>query len=244
MSLPLIDTFDNSELIRDRIAAILIAEVARQKQLAVAAVAATPAHYAARTLSFGNAPGFVAGPTDWDIDIYAERLNPWDATKDDGGLHRPIVNIMFAQATNDKGESNTIEKQAYDGTYHIDCYGFGKSERVNAGQHRAGDQMAAYAAQRTARLIRNILMASTNTYLQFKHDADRRQVVKGRMVSEVLMFQPQQDGIPVQHACGARLVLAVEYNEYAPQYVVETLDGVDLNLVHGDPENTDSLSYG
>ena len=244
MSLPLIDKFDNSEIIRDRIAALLIVEITRQRQLALAAVAADAAHYNDRSLSFGTSPGFVAGPDDWNIPIYVEREKPWDATKPEAGQRRPIVNVWFENATLDAGESNVIEKQAYNGTYNIDCYGFGKSEQRGADAHVAGDQRAVYEVHRTARQIRNILMASPNVYLGYRKDADGRIVVKGRMVTDITLFKPELDGQPVENAHGARVVLRVEFNEYSPQYVVEELDGVDLNVIHGQSDRTESLSYG
>ena len=252
MALPLISGADNSEIIRSQIGSILITEIARQHGLAQDAAGAYEYYSMAgevealcgqNEIQFGNHVSFRDGPTDWEIDVFVERSNPWDATKIEAGRRKPIVNIWWEKSSQIEGESNTIEKQTFEGTFNIDCYGFGKSEKIDAVSHTAGDQLAVYEAQRTVRLIRRILMAGPNAYLGMQKNDDNRQVVKGREVSEIVNFQPQQGERPIEHAYGARIVFLVQYNEYSPQFVAETLDSLSIDVVHGDTDRVVPLIY-
>lgn len=191
MTLPtLIDKQDNFEIIRDQIAAILVAEVSNQMTLATAAA---------------------KDPLDWKLRIFTERSNPWEQWLNTQTDTSPIVNIWFDTSNFDQSASNTIERQKSETVYNIDCYGYGESADVVAGGHRPGDKEAALEVQRAIRLVRNILMASENTYLQL------RPLVWLRWPQSITSFQPQIDGQTIQNVSGARIAFTVGFNEFSPQ---------------------------
>jgi hypothetical protein len=113
--------------------------------------------------------------------------------------------------------SDTIERQTYSGTFNIDVYGFGLSRDDGTG-HVPGDEEAAKEAQRGARLVRNVVMASVYTYLGL------RGVVARRMVDTITIFQPQASSDNVAQVVGARVSLRVDFLEFAPQYVGQPLE--------------------
>lgn len=202
----LIDKQDNFEVVRDKIAQILANEVAGQKVLAVAA---------------GK------DPNDFDMKIFTERSNPWELFLNDpppGPGRSPIINVWFDSETFPEGVGSTVERQRADGLFNIDCYGFAVSADVVAGGHAPGDKAAAIEAQRAFRLVRNILMAATYTYL------DLRGVVAQRWPQSVEVFQPEINSRSVQQIVAARLVLRVSYNEFAPQVEPVTLEFVSVDI--------------
>lgn len=189
----LIDKQDNSEIIRDQIAAILALETAAQQ------VKATQA---------------AKDPELWRLRVYAERSNPWETDPDD---FSPIVNVWFEKSEVMPRASDTFERQTYSGTFNIDVYGYGRSRPDGAG-HVPGDEDAAKEAQRGVRLVRNIVMASVYTYLGLRGVVGRRMVeaiqifqpqensdnvaqVVGARVSlrvDYLEFAPQYVGEPLE----------------------------------------------
>lgn len=202
----LIDKQDNFEVVRDQIAQILANEVAGQKVLAVAA---------------GK------DPDDFDLKIFTERSNPWEQFLNDpppGPERSPIINVWFDSETFPEGVGSTVQRQRADGLFNIDCYGFAVSADVEAGGHAPGDKAAAIEAQRAFRLVRNILMAATYTYL------DLRGVVAQRWPQSAEIFQPEISGRSVQQIVAARLVLRVSYNEFAPQVEPVTLEFVSVDV--------------
>ena len=84
--------------------------------------------------------------------------------------------------------------------------------------------VAAFEAQRMARLARNILMSAINVNLQMQG------VVGRRWVRNVTMFQPQINGQTSVQVVGARIQFAVEFVETSPQVVGTTLDEVGYTL--------------
>lgn len=195
----LIDKSDNFELIRDQIAAILAVEIDQQKAYATAA---------------GK------DPAQWDLGVYAERATPWEmALNDPTTRHRPIVNVYFDNMTTDDGASNTVETQTVRTTYHLDCIAFGYSSPAPGG-HNAGDRDAALAVQRASRLVRNIIMAGTHTYLGL------RGIVGRRMFRSVTVMQPPIDSNTVQAVIASRLALEVRHVEHSPQFI-----GAPLELI-------------
>ncbi len=193
----LIDKQDTVEIVRDQIAAILTLEVVNQKALAVTA---------------GKDPDL------WDLGIYLERSNAWEQVLNDPENTRPIVNVWFDNESFDEGSSNVSGRQKGTGVFNLDCYGFAVSESDGAG-HKLGDKEATLEAQRAVRLVRNILMASENTYLQLV-----RGTAWDRFPQAITSFQPSIDNRAVQGVHGARIAFNVSYNEFSPQYVGETLE--------------------
>ena len=203
MALPLIDKQDNFEIIRDQIAAILVAEVANQMQLATNAA---------------------KDPLDWKLRIFTERSNAWEQFLNSQTDKSPIVNIWYDSSSFIQKNSNISERQNSVSIFNIDCIGYGQSENNPSGGHFAGDEKAAKEAQRAIRLVRNILMASENTYLQL------RSLVWQRFPQSINSFQQNQDANQAQQIQGARLALQVSFNEFAPQYQPETLEYLAIDV--------------
>jgi hypothetical protein len=200
----LIDKLDNSEILRDEIAAILFLESEKQQELALLAN---------------------KDPDLWKLRVFVEASAPWaewaDAPDSSSPLEdtSPIINVKFDSETFDASKGNIAERQQAAGTFHIDCYGYGKASSSGAG-HEPGDRAAALEAQRAVRLVRNILMSSYWAYL------GHRGVVGRRWIQSIQIFQPELGGRAVQHVMGARVLFAVDFNEFSPQY-----QGVPLALV-------------
>lgn len=204
----LIDKQDNAEIVRDQIAAILALESAAQ--VALATTAAKP------------------DPNDWKLRVYRERANPWENLPSKTSDRSPVVNVWWDSSAFEANASNIVERQKSSTVINIDCYGYGKSANVGAGGHTCGDQDAAETVQRAVRLVRNILMAAEYTYLGL------RGVVWRRWVDSITMMQPQQDNQNVHHVVGARLAFRVEFNEYSPQVVPETLDLLTADVLRAE----------
>lgn len=200
----LIDKQDNVEVIRDQVAAILALEAA--SQVALATAAAKP------------------DPSLWALRVYQERATPWENFPPHGSDKTPVINVWWETSSFEKSSSNVMERQKALATINIDCYGFGESKSDGGAGQIVGDQNAAENTQRAVRLARNILLASEYTYLGL------RGVVWGRWVENITIFQPLQNNETVEHVVGARIRLNVEFNEFAPQYVAETLDLLSIDV--------------
>lgn len=203
MAIPLIDKQDNFEIIRDQVAAILKTESLAQQALATAAS---------------------KDPALWKLRVFTERSNPWEQLLNEQDDRSPIINTWFDNDNFDMGASNISERQKTTAVFNIDCYGYGMSADNVAGGHTPGDREAALEAHRALRLVRNILMASENTYLKVRGLVWRRWT-QGRTV-----FQPQIEGRTIQNIVGARLAFRVEFSEFSPQYEHETLDYVAIDV--------------
>lgn len=200
----LIDKQDNFEVIRDQIGAILLAETANQKTLATAG---------------GKDPAL------WDLQIFTERSNPWEQYQNDTPSNAaPIVNIWYETSDFEEAASNVVERQKATAIFNIDCYGLGRSASNGTGAHKAGDKEAAFTVQRALRLVRNILMADTNTYLQL------RGLVWKRWPQSITVFQPDIEGRSAQQIVGARIAFAVDFNEFSPQFEAQTLETVAIDV--------------
>ena len=197
---------DRFELVRDQIAQILADEVANQIQIATDV----------------GAPD----PQDWNLEVYAERANPWEKWLNDTTVANkvPVINVWFDSDSFDMGQGNVATCQAADGTFNIDCYGYAISSDDGGTGHVAGDEMAARESHRAVRLVRKILMAQENRYLQLQPFVARR------WVQSRTSFQPEQTTRSVQRICATRLVLAVKYIEASPEYVGEALECIHVDL--------------
>jgi hypothetical protein len=204
----LIDKQDSFEIVRDQIAGILAAEVANQMAKATAA---------------GKDPEL------WKVRVFVERSQPFEQFIGSNGPptdKSPICNVYYDSGTFPGDKSNTVSRQLHEAVYQLDVYGYGVSsdDPDNENGHIAGDSKAAKEAQRAVRLVRNILMASINTYLQMQGE------VWGRMPQSITMFQPKMGETPVQNVIGARLTLAVKFSEFSPQIATETLESMAIEI--------------
>lgn len=200
----LIETPDTFELVRDKIALILVEEIANQQTLATAG---------------GK------DPDDWKIDVYTERSNAWEkwlnnTTQDIA----PLCNIWYDNSNFDQSTGNVISRQKDTAIYNLDILAIGNSEDVPAGGHTAGDKDAAFAVQAAARLIRKIIMSGHYVYLDMQG-----QVWKRWLLSRTA-FQPQFQGQQIQHVQGIRLPLQVEFNEFSPEYSGKILEEIGITI--------------
>lgn len=214
----LIDKFDNFEIIRDKIASILVIETANQMMLATDAS---------------------KNPDDWKLKVYLERNNPWEQVINEGVNNEadvtPIVNIWYEKCKFDASGSNSVERQKCEAIYNIDCYGFGISEDNPNGGHHPGDLKATLEVQRCVRLVRNILMSGAYTYLGSNRGAN--QIVWDRWINDIQIFQPQifyggerSHDIDFVKTCGARISLKVTFSEFSPQVEVVPLEFISLEV--------------
>lgn len=199
----LIDKQDSFEIIRDQIAAILVTEVANQMQLAT---------------DGGK------DPNDWKLRVFKERSNPWEQLLNEQADRSPIVNVWFDNTNFDPGAGSTVERQKTEGVFNIDCYGYGLSEDEPGGGHKPGDREAALEVHKAIRLVRNILMAASYTYLGL------RGLVWQRWPQSITVFQPQLDGRQMQQIVGARVAFRVVFNEFSPQVTPETLELLSVTV--------------
>lgn len=210
----LIDKQDNFEIVRDKIATILLEEQANQQALAIAAT---------------------IDPKLFELRVFTERTNPWSEWQDappDQLDAPPIVNITFDTDSADKAGSNIGSRQMFDATYNIDCYGYGASSQTATGQI-AGDSQAAIVSHRAAKLVRNILMSAFYVSL----DLPAATVGVGlRWVSGITSFVPELDARPVQNVIGTRIAFQVKMNEFSPQVVGQTLEEINVTVFRRDGE--------
>ena len=201
----LIDKVDNVELVRDQIAAILLLEATEQQAIADA--------------TEGKDPRL------WALRVFLERSDPWSEFLEvpDAIDALPIVNVSFETESAEQRASNVVERQKMVGTFNVDCYGYGIASSTATG-HMSGDEAAAVEAMRAVRLARNILMSGPYTYLGMN------KVVWRRWMASMTPVVPAEDDRPVERVAACRLVLEVEFSEFSPQHVAETLDLVSATV--------------
>lgn len=199
----LIDKQDNFEVVRDQIAAILVAETSSQQALAVQAL---------------------KDPALWTLRVFTERSNPWEQFLNNPPVKSPIVNVWYDNSSFVEGSSNVSERQKAEAIFNIDCYGYAVSSDNNAGGHNPGDKDAAQEVQRAIRLVRNILMAAEYTYL------GKQGLVWQRWPQTITVFQPQQNDNAIQNVIAARIALRVGFSEFSPQVAPETLEFLSIDV--------------
>lgn len=197
----LIDKTDNFELLGLQIAGILANETASQQALAVTA---------------GKDPAL------WKFGVFHERIDPWEQylPDEDGNVEdeSPIVNVALDPTNYPGAKGNVVERQTSETVYNIDCYGYAISQDDGGSGHIAGDAASALEAQRTVRLVRNILMAAQNLHLQLKG------LVGRRWIQSITPFQPEQDGRQVQRVSAIRVALETQFNEFSQQHAGNPLE--------------------
>lgn len=203
----LIDKQDNFEIVRDQIAAILKLEIENQKTLAANA---------------GK------DPSQWDLKIYSERANPFEEFQDAVNDQPAIVNVWYESTNFDEAGSDTVERQKAITLYNIDVFSYGTSQETAEG-HDPGDLVSSLRLQKAIRLVRNILMAGPNTYLQFK-----RPFIWNRRIESITIYQPAADDTSMQNISGARIVFRVVFNEFSPQYEGAPLSELNVQVVRSE----------
>jgi hypothetical protein len=208
--IPLVETPDGFELVRDKIAEILAKETLLQQSQAQAA-------------------GY--DPYDWKFSVYEERSRPWEVYRDCVET-TPIVNIWYDTDSFDRATSNSEDRQKTTSIYHIDCFAYATSQQTEDG-HSPGDESAAKAAHRIGRLVRRILMHPKYESLGFSDDENP---IWYRWVTSRLAFQPTSSNIPIQNVMGFRIDLEVQHNEYIDLYSEVNLEQIMIQLFH-DPND-------
>lgn len=204
--IPLVETPDGFELIRDKIAEILAKETLFQQSQAETA-------------------GY--DPDDWKFLVYAERNRPWEIYRD-GGETTPIVNIWYDTDSFDRSTSNSEDRQKTTSVYHIDCFAYSASKQTEDG-HTPGDESAAKSAHRIGRLVRRIIMHPKYESLGF---SDEENPIWYRWVTSRLAFQPTSSNGPIQNIMGFRIDLEVQHNECIDLYQEVNLEQIMIQLFH------------
>ncbi len=202
----LIDKQDGFEVVRDQVAVLLAENTTTQ----VALAAAVPK----------------PDPELWRFRVYLERSNPWESFRDGNAQFAasPIVNVSYQGDEFPRDQGDTIERQAAAGRIAIDCYGLGKAADIAAGGHVPGDLDAVLEAQRCMRLVRNILMAAQNAWLQLQEidTPAPAPAVWQRWIASRQFFEPDTGDSALQ-VVGFRLMLEVTFNEFSPQHSLDNL---------------------
>ena len=200
----LIDKQDTVEIVRDQIAAILATEVANQQVLATAA---------------GK------DPAQWNFITYSERSNPWSEFLDAETPQPPVINVTLEQCDYSMSTSTIVgDFVGTSALFNIDCYGHGIAQDELGDGHTVGDLMGSLEAQRTARFVRNVFASAFYTYLGM------RKTVHRRWIESMTIMPSSLEGRELQQIVAARLALRVEFNEFAPQYVGETLELISATV--------------
>lgn len=210
----LIDKTDTGEQVRDRIGVILATELANQQALAVLAA---------------------KDPLDWTASVYVERNQPLEQWLNSGSTEdaatAPVISVWWESSNLNKAVSTKPGvRMVYDATYNVDMYARGFVSDVGGGGHVAADRAARLKCQATVRLVRNILDATENRYLQFP----RPGLIWAHPAFENFeYFQPTIDdpnpNIAVW-ACRGRF--SVSFNEAAPVHPTEPLEEIGIAITH------------
>ena len=127
----------NVQVVIDKIAEILVYELANQQTLATDA-------------------------DDYDIRVYTDRFQPLDQFKND---KRSLVNIELSDASMQTGVTATYGKQQESVTINLYIYSVGTSIETDTG-HRPADYDASVKVKKTRNVINRILKADINSNLQ------------------------------------------------------------------------------
>ena len=206
-TIPLIETEDGFEAVRNAMANILAAEIENQKTQATAAE---------------------LDPADWDLDIFVERANPWELFRDREGNATPIVNIWYEQSGTEGQSSNAATRQTMDSRINVDCMFSSVTEETAEGQE-SGDKSAMLGAQRRARIVRRILMHPK------WQNFGLLGTVHTRVVSNRQAFFPTSENRPVEHVAGVQLAFRVRHNETIDLETIGASEGA-LITIKRDPE--------
>ena len=206
MTLPLIDKYDNFELITNEIASILAVETVNQQALALAA---------------GKDPAL------WEFKVYVERSNPWELLPDDEEPIIPIVNVWWESLNFVQAQSLPAVNQVADPSmFNIDIIADSITEKLTGTGQFVGDKAANEKAKRIVRLVRNILFSVPADVSQPGNDytyLNMKGIVGARWIQNIARFVTDYDkqSIPVS---AARITLAVKHLETALEGPYENLE--------------------
>lgn len=205
MSIPMMAKKDNFELIRDKVALLLVNESARQQ---------------------GLAEDEDEDPTPYKLRVFIERTNPFDSYLTSSADMGPVVNVWYDGSEFDKSKSNVSDRQFVTSMITVDCFAYAQSASTTLG-HTSGDEFAAREAQAAARMVRNILMHDDNKYLGFG-----RGIVSRRWVRSVDAFLIPNGSPGVQRVRGVRISLEVDHLETTDLMDENMIEFINLQIRH------------
>lgn len=211
MTIPLINSQDGFESVRNAVANILAEEFASQSILA-------------------DEEDPPLDPSPWEIDVYAERMNPWELFRDsESGFNEKIVNVWYESSNVDTGKSNQ-SKAATVTTINIDCIASSISEETSTG-HNSGDESAAIEVQKVARITRRILMHPEYRQLGIPSIVGYRNMTSRRA------FVPSSGGSPCLHVSAIQLQFEVHHSETYDYQALSNAEGalVTIRNIAGGP---------
>lgn len=185
----LIDPALNQFLVRDKIAEILLTELANQQTLATDAD---------------------EDPLNWRLRLFVQRRLPWDLWSGVPELGTaealPVVNICADSADRDQLRPLEPLQQRYDGIYTIACLGYGVARETDSG-HIPADESARIEAERAVGLVRKILMSNQYTQLGLTNVVSERDAIGLRRTDPIV------DEARSFHIEGIELTMGVKFME-------------------------------
>lgn len=181
---------DNIEVIREQIAALLVLDLENQYRLAKEA----------------EDPN----KKDYDVSVFVEKDNPIQFVEKAENPF-PLVNVSLESAEQ-AGSTATVNRQSMTATFYVDVYATG-----NADSLEDKGMKASMKAWKTARLVRRILRAETNTYLRL------RGIVGGVSLS----FQSGEPA-DVQSAIRVKMVRVTAKVDYTENVEITSGPGIEV----------------
>lgn len=206
----LIDPALNQFLVRDKIAEILLTELANQELLAVTAS---------------------QDPLLWRLRLFAQRRLPWDLWSQVPAIGTeealPVVNICSDSADRDRLRPLEPLQQRYDGIFTISCLGYGVARETESG-HMPADECARLEAERAAGLVRNVLMHQSYRQLGLPTVVSERDTLGIRRTDPII------DEAKSFHVEGLELTLGVQFMERTRASAGVPLQIIGLNVLRHD----------
>jgi hypothetical protein len=115
---------------------------------------------------------------------------------------------------------SNVDEQKYTITFNIDCWACGNSNNADL----PDDYLSAIRAWKTARIVRNILMAGCYTYLGI------RQIVRKREITSIDTAIPQGMPDTAVSVTACRIIFNVETFEESPQVTPAVLGEVSIRI--------------
>lgn len=200
----------NVQLVIDRIAEILVYELANQRAIA---------------------PSFGGNPDDYDIRVYSDRFNPLDQFKKD---KRSLVNIELSDDSTQTNVTAPHGKQQESVTINLYIYSLGVARETVTG-HIAADRDASTKVKKDRNIIIRILKADINSNLQFDQPSDRKNIVNSVIIQSCQYLMPDFDNRDFGPVVAERIALTCNVIE---QPMIN--NGVELESIVIDIEKDDT----
>lgn len=210
---------NNVQLVMDRIAEILVYELANQ-----------------RTLNPAEADSF-------DIRVYTDRFSPLDQFKKD---KRSLVNIELSDDSMQSNVTAIHGKQQESVTINLYVYSVGTSTETADG-HTPADLDAAVKVKQTRNIINRILKADINANLQFDTKEERSNIVNSVKIEAGQYLVPDFDNrdfgpvVAMRIALSCNIIEKPMINNGVPfESIVIDIEKDDTGLVYTTLEYSES----